>query len=151
MPRWNHWSSSIRRVHLLFQAFYWGFLKIRKGAFPDSRYVEIQSTAFLKEDGEYDDNFETRWPLCIEQAPAVFFICQETRAEVVKFYKPFRGTEEGSEVVLCDFSQGYWCFTYPRCVFCRREIHENIPDMIWNWINRIAIIFQGRFRLRTQI
>jgi hypothetical protein len=32
-------------------------LKIWKGAFPDPRYVEIQSTIALEENGEYDDNF----------------------------------------------------------------------------------------------
>lgn len=48
---------------------------------------------------------------CVENAPPMFFACQEARAEVNKSYKPFRGTHPISPVVYRDFSKDYLCLT----------------------------------------
>lgn len=109
-------------------------------ALPSPRFVEIRTTDNVTRSGEYDWEGMTWRPLCLGKAPLLYFVCQEARSVVTKKYEPFRGTQNCSEVILCDFNQDYVCFSYPRCMLCLGAFRSRISDEYWGKIKRIAIV-----------
>lgn len=129
--------------------------KIWKCALPGPRYIEIRS------EGEYDIETPTPriWaPCCTENAPVLFFVSKEARAEVTKRYQPFKGNEPGSATILCDFDKDYICFTYHGSNILLGTFLDIIPDETvkkirnvgvdeWGWLFQFSQFLDGELDL----
>jgi hypothetical protein len=84
---------------------------------PGSRFVEIETTViFLEEKDEasrpkQDYDVETWHARGIEKAPLGFFVCRESRAEVLKRYTPLKSTD-GFPTLLVNFKRDVICFRF---------------------------------------
>lgn len=80
------------------------------------------------------------WPLCVEDAPALFEACEEARTELCKSYQPFTGSAKNTDVIFCDFSKDYICITYPRLtMFVTRFFADMLPENIRKLVRRLIM------------
>lgn len=85
---------------------------------PTGRCVELQVRERIKPE-ETDATIE--WtPICQEVAPALFFVCEESRAEVLRQYTTLRGTLPHPQTLYyVDPKTDIFWFGYP---YCRRLV-----------------------------
>jgi hypothetical protein len=94
---------------------------------PGPRFVEIESSkVFLKELPD-EDEVETWHATGIEKAPVGFFICRESRAEVLKWYSPIKSTD-GSPTWLVNFKRDILCFRFWSAPNSILQFLNNLPD-----------------------
>lgn len=75
---------------------------------PGRRYFELRSTLAVDEEDSTDWEITTWHIIGVDKAPVAFFICQESRAEVLKTYTPLKSTD-GYPAVLIDFEKDVLC------------------------------------------
>jgi hypothetical protein len=96
---------------------------------PSRRYVEIESTIlFVEENPQMQDYDVKTWhPVGIERAPVGFFVCRESRAEILKTYAPLRSTD-GQPTLFVDFKKDVLCFSWWRFHLSIGQFFRNLPD-----------------------
>jgi hypothetical protein len=116
-------------------------LRVWKYALPGPRYIEVQ--LIYDEDWEESEVESVKsWNyVCKDNVPVLFFVCRESRAEVVKRYQPLRPTEVGSEVVYYNASVDVLVFRYAKEVmlyeygvwldYLPSEFVATIKNMAW--------------------
>ncbi|KAG9234489.1 hypothetical protein BJ875DRAFT_441217 [Amylocarpus encephaloides] len=62
-------------------------------ALPGRRYIDIMNTISLDDFAEIGFYKNTWHPVASELAPVLYFVCQESRAEVMRLYKPLRSND----------------------------------------------------------
>lgn len=99
-------------------------LAIWKLTLPGPRFVEIQNTIAFRDEAKTKINQTiTTWhATAIEKAPVAFFICRESRAEVINIYTPLKSTD-GNPAILVDFKTDVLCFR-------SRAYYNNIGDFL---------------------
>jgi 2EXR family len=76
--------------------------KIWENSLPDPQFIEVRNEPWDMERAveSYDGR---HWHIaCKDKAPAIFFVCKETRALVLKHYIPIRSSEKGSPAAYYD-------------------------------------------------
>lgn len=113
--------------------------KIWKEAMPGTRYIMIIST---KEDKYWDvddiHNDRPWFPICGDYAPALFFVCKEARAEVVKLYKPLKGTAMTGAIYM-DVRKDVLCAAGGRCRKDFGTVLSEVPSEIRAGLTRIGV------------
>jgi len=79
------------------------------------------------------------WKLrCIENAPSMFLVCKESQAEILKTYRPYKGSWPGSAKIYVDNSKDLFCLPRirnvdpPTCII-------KLAQMVEPKIRRLAI------------
>lgn len=79
------------------------------------------------------------WKLrCIENAPSMFFVCKESQVEILKTYRPYKGSWPGSGKIYVDSSKDLFCVPRirnvdpPTCII-------KLAKMVEPKIRRLAI------------
>jgi hypothetical protein len=86
-------------------------LKIWKEALPDQRYIEVQTVQRCDGTSSWDEKF--RWKLFSkDRAPAVLFVCHESRAAFIGNYFVLRTTEKGHPAAYFNPSIDVLVFRY---------------------------------------
>lgn len=104
---------------------------------PGQRFVDIRSTLAYVEGYEgrvdeagmpYEDYTIRTWhPVGVERAPVGFFICRESRIEILKTYTSLKSTD-GNPAVFVDFTKDVLCFRYWRFHASIEEFLNDQPN-----------------------
>lgn len=82
--------------------------EIWKLALPGPRCIAMESAVAMSTTFPFSPCI--LWKLrCVEKAPAIFFVCKEARAQILKTYRPYQGTMGGMGKIYVDSTKDIFC------------------------------------------